>query len=177
MSLIKRTHVADGVASSAIYSPCERYRYALTREWSNGPRLTFIMLNPSKATETANDPTIERCQRRAIRLGYGAMRVANIFAWRETDPSRLRRRRWPEGPENMAHLLDAAEWADEVLAAWGVHGAHRNQGRRVAVALAPFAEKLRALGTTKDGHPRHPLYCGYAMPMHPWSGYPPSEIG
>lgn len=177
MSLIRRTHEVDGVRSSAIYSECERYRYTLAREWSNGPRLTFIMLNPSKATEAANDPTIERCQRRAVRLGFGAMRIANIFAWRETDPGILRKRRWPEGPDNTAQLLEAADWADVVLAAWGVHGAHRDQGRRVADLLTPHAAKLRALGVTKDGHPRHPLYCAYDMPMRPWTGYPPSGPG
>ena len=171
MTLITRVHDANGVRSSAVYSPCERYRYALRREWGAGPRLTFIMLNPSKATETTNDPTIERCQRRAMRLGFGAMWIANIFAWRETDPKKLRKRRWPEGADNMDQLSNAADWADEILAAWGVHGAHRNQGPCVAETLAPFAEKLRVLGTTKDGHPRHPLYCAYDMPMQPWCGY------
>jgi hypothetical protein len=34
----------------------------------------FIMLNPSTATEVQNDPTVERCERRARALGFGAFR-------------------------------------------------------------------------------------------------------
>ena len=177
MSLITRHHVAGETRSSAVYSACERYRYALTREWSDGPRLFYIMLNPSKATEAANDPTIERCERRARQLGYGAMRIGNLFAWRETDPAKLRKRRWPEGPDNIAQLLEGAAWADDILAAWGVHGTHRSQAETTMAALREHAAKLHVLGLTKEGHPRHPLYCAYTMKMQPWPGYAPSDVG
>ncbi|WP_443069362.1 DUF1643 domain-containing protein, partial [Sulfitobacter sp. HI0129] len=53
-------------------------------------RVMFVMLNPSKADEIANDPTVERCERRARALGFGAFRVTNIFAWRDTDPRAMR---------------------------------------------------------------------------------------
>ncbi len=62
--MITRTFQKDDAASSAIYSDCETYRYALTRVWDDTQkRVLFIMLNPSKATERQNDPTIERCER------------------------------------------------------------------------------------------------------------------
>ncbi|MEY3307813.1 MAG: hypothetical protein RLZZ413_1851, partial [Pseudomonadota bacterium] len=41
----------------------------------------------STATEFQNDPTVERCERRARALGFGAFRVTNIFAFRATDPA------------------------------------------------------------------------------------------
>ncbi len=126
------------------------------------------MLNPSKATEFANDPTVERCERRAHRLGYGAMRVCNIFAWRETHPDRLKKARHPIGPLNDAALTEAAEWADHVLCAWGVHGNHRGQGQRVAALLAGSSTPLFALGQTSAGHPRHPLYVAYDIPLQSW---------
>ena len=91
MSMIERRHQRGEVSSHAVYSDCERYRYSLTRVWDvSGPRVGFVMLNPSKATEMQNDPTVERCERRARHLGYGAFQVTNIFAWRETDPARMR---------------------------------------------------------------------------------------
>ncbi|MEM9970197.1 MAG: DUF1643 domain-containing protein [Pseudomonadota bacterium] len=172
MTLIVRHHSASGTTSSAVYSPCERYRYALTRTWGDGPRLTYVMLNPSKATEMANDPTVARCERRARLNGFGAMRVCNLFAWRETDPARLKKRRWPDGPDNAAQIAEAAEWAEVVLCAWGVHGAHRDAGPRMVQTLAD--RPLHALGVTKDGHPRHPLYCAFATEISPWAGYPDS---
>lgn len=126
------------------------------------------MLNPSKATELANDATVERCERRAHRLGYGAMRVCNIFAWRETHPDRLKQATHPIGPLNDAALIEASNWADDIICGWGAHGNHRGQGQRIASLLADSGAKLFALGQTKSGHPRHPLYIGYETPPLPW---------
>ena len=126
------------------------------------------MLNPSKATELANDPTIERCERRARALGYGAFRVTNLFGLRETDPARLKRARNPEGPENAAQILAALDWADDVLCAWGVHGAHRDQGQKVLNLLAASDKPKLTLGLTKHGHPRHPLYISYSVTPKTW---------
>ena len=169
MKTIKKLHSQNGTASEAVYSPCERYRYSLTRVWNPAAkRLLFVMLNPSKATEVANDPTVERCERRARRLGYGAMRVCNIFAWRETHPDRLRKTKRPVGPLNDAALTEAGEWADHVLCAWGAHGNHRGQGQRVAKLLTGCSVPLFALGETKAGHPRHPLYISYDTPLRRW---------
>jgi hypothetical protein len=79
--MITRTHLKDDAASVAIYSDCENYRYALTRIWDEAAgKVAFVMLNPSTATEVQNDPTVERCERRARALGFGAFRVCNIFA-------------------------------------------------------------------------------------------------
>ena len=88
--MITRSHIKDDAPSVAVYSDCERYRYALTRVWEpQGRRLSFVMLNPSTATEVQNDPTVERCERRARALGFGGFRVDNIFAWPHHDPRKL----------------------------------------------------------------------------------------
>ena len=170
MTLIIRHH-DDGICKSdAVYSPCETYRYALTRVWNpKGRRLLYVMLNPSKATEQTNDPTIERCERRARRLGYGAFRACNIFALRETDPARLKAATHPEGPDNPAELTRAVDWSDDVLCAWGVHGAHRGQGNRVFETLRAIDRPLLTFGLTKDGHPRHPLYISYDVMPQTWT--------
>lgn len=171
IGLITRTHVKGDALSSAVYSPCERYRYALTRTWNEtGPRVTYIMLNPSKATEAQNDPTIERCERRARALGFGAMRITNLFGWRETDPAKLRKAKDPVGPDNDAILSDAAHWADMVLAAWGVHGTFLDRCDVVEPLVLNSGTPVKALGQTKDGHPRHPLYVAYAQQPEPWLG-------
>lgn len=169
MSLITRRHEAEGRISEAVYSPCERYRYALTRQWQpKAPRLVYVMLNPSKATELANDPTIERCERRAAQLGYGAFRVVNLFALRETDPHRLKKSRRPVGPANTEQLHAAFSWADDILCAWGVHGTHRDQDKVVLPLLGASGKPALVLGETKDGHPRHPLYMPYTAVPYPW---------
>lgn len=164
-------HFRKGDAeSSALYSDCEQYRYALTRVWDPAaPRVLFLMLNPSKATEVQNDPTVERCERRARTLGYGGMRVVNIFAFRATDPRDLKAASDPNGPDNDAAIRDGVEWADDVIAAWGAHGDHHRRGAAVAALLAEMQCPALQLGLTKAGHPRHPLYIGYARQPQGWA--------
>lgn len=167
--MITRTHVNGETVSTAIYSDCERYRYSLTRVWkTDAPRALFIMLNPSTATERQNDPTVERCERRARALGYGAFRVTNIFAWRDTDPRAMRAAPDPVGPDNDAAILGAARWADHIVAGWGAHGAHLGRGPLVEARLRAANHQLMHLGLTQAGHPKHPLYIAYARHPEPW---------
>ncbi|MCC0081345.1 MAG: DUF1643 domain-containing protein [Rhodobacter sp.] len=167
--MITRTHTKGDAPSTALYSDCERYRYALTRTWDDrGGKVLFVMLNPSTATEVQNDPTVERCERRARTLGFGAFRVCNIFAWRATDPRVMRAQDDPVGPGNDAAIIEGADWADTVVCAWGTHGAHLARGARVEALLRATGKPLFHLGLSKDGHPRHPLYIAYAHQPEPW---------
>src|SRR6266853_1863301 len=98
-----------GWSGDAIISPCGTYRYLLQRFWDvKRQAVCFIMLNPSTADASANDPTIERCMRRAALLGFGQLEVVNLFGLRATDPSELHRHFDPIGPENDEILLGAA---------------------------------------------------------------------
>lgn len=166
--MLIREFVKGDAASVAAYSDCERYRYMLERVWADGPRLLYVMLNPSKATEVRNDPTVERCERRARALGFGGMRVANLFAWRATDPADLRRAEEPVGADNDAAIREAAGWADEVLCGWGAHGTHLARGDVVERMLRGTGRRLTHLGVTRQGLPRHPLYVGYAKRPEAW---------
>ncbi|MEY8840164.1 DUF1643 domain-containing protein [Cribrihabitans sp. XS_ASV171] len=168
--MITRSHTKGDAPSTAVYSDCERYRYSLTRIWDpEGRRAMFVMLNPSTATEVQNDPTVERCERRARALGFGAFRVTNIFAWRETDPRKMRAVPDPVGPENDAAIAEGAHWADTVIAAWGTHGAHLRRGADVEALLRRTGEPLYHLGLSKGGHPKHPLYIAYSQQPQPWA--------
>lgn len=167
--MITRTHIKGDAPSTAVYSDCERYRYTLTREWApGGGRVLFIMLNPSTATEVQNDPTVERCERRARALGFGAFRVTNIFAWRDTDPRKMRAAPDPVGPENDAAIVESCGWADRIVAAWGTHGAHMGRGAAVEALLRGTGAPVFHLGLSKDGHPKHPLYIAYARQPERW---------
>jgi hypothetical protein len=166
--LITRTFTKGDAASEAVYSDCERFRYVLTRVWGPGPQALFVMLNPSTATEVQNDPTVERCERRARALGFGAFRVANIFAFRATDPKVMRAEADPIGPDNDNAIAEAAEWADRIICAWGNHGLHLDRGAEVTALLRRRHVSLFHLGLTGQGQPRHPLYVGYDRQPEPW---------
>jgi hypothetical protein len=167
--MITRHHQKGDAASVAEYSDCELYRYTLTRVWDpGGARALFIMLNPSTATEVQNDPTVERCERRARTLGFGAFRVLNIFAWRATDPRDMRAAPDPVGPENDRAIVDSLDWADRVICAWGTHGKHLGRGPEVERLLREAGARPYHLGLSKEGHPKHPLYIGYTVQPVPW---------
>jgi hypothetical protein len=127
------------------------------------------MLNPSTATEVQNDPTVERCERRARTLGFGAFQVVNIFAWRATDPRDMRAAADPVGPQNDAAICRGADWADKVICAWGTHGSHLDRGAAVHnLLVGAKIGPLFHLGLTLQGHPRHPLYLGYGVAPMQW---------
>ncbi|SLN68340.1 hypothetical protein AQS8620_03217 [Aquimixticola soesokkakensis] len=167
--MITRTHLKGDAPSTAVYSDCERFRYSLERSWdAQGRKVLFVMLNPSTATEVQNDPTVERCERRARALGYGAFCVTNIFAWRDTDPRKMRAASDPVGPQNDATLVRFAQWADDIVCAWGTHGAHLGRGAQVEALLRATGKPLTHLGLSKAGHPKHPLYIGYHQQPQAW---------
>lgn len=166
--MIRRAHQKGDAKSLAVYSDCEAYRYALTREWAPGRRLLVVMLNPSTATETANDPTVERCERRAWAMGFGGFRVVNLFAYRATDPRALRGVADPVGPDNDATLDQAAAWADTILCGWGGHGSLLGRDATVAAKLRATAHPLWHLGLTRQGQPKHPLYIAYDQQPVVW---------
>lgn len=167
--MITRQHQKGDAASAALYSSDLRYRYALTRVWAPGPRVLFVMLNPSTATEVQNDPTVERCERRARALGFGGFAVANIFAFRATDPRVMRAEPDPVGPANDAKILDLAASHDRIICAWGAHGAYLDRGAQIEARLRSTGCQLYHLGLTLAGQPRHPLYIGYDQAPLLWS--------
>jgi hypothetical protein len=141
------------------------YRYTLVRELRPDPRrhVLFVMLNPSTADESLDDPTIRRCRGFAEHWGFEALTVVNLFALRATDPRTLRRHHDPIGPANDTWIVNAAQSASRIIAAWGTHGTLANRDQQVLRLLAPL--RVHCLGRTKDGHPRHPLYvAGHTAP-------------
>jgi hypothetical protein len=164
--------------SGAIYSPCGLYRYRLWREWGDGRRtLLWIMLNPSTADHLGNnDPTIERCERRAFAWGFDRVEIVNLFALRSPDPRILRKAPNPIGPENDRAILEAADEARTILCAWGALGALGSRASRVRALLGD--RPLSCLALTKSGEPAHPLYLPYALaPVHYSPGAEVHQIG
>lgn len=168
-------------SSTAVFSPCERYRYRLTRNLTGGPTptlpagarsVTFCMLNPSTATASADDPTIRRCIGYARAWGYAQLIVVNVYGLRSTDPKGLWKVDDPVGADNDAAIARATQESHFVVAAWGKHAPIE----RVRVVLGTIRDvphgsaKLRALKLNKDGSPAHPLYLKSSSTPIPWSG-------
>lgn len=164
------------MTGTAVFSPCGKYRYHLTREWdATKGRCLFVMLNPSTATAEVLDRTVTRCLNYAKAWGYGSLEVVNIFAWRSTDPKALKQVQkrlgvsGVVGPENDAALLAAAERADLIVIAWGNHGATFARDVEVLRLIGgPSGRSLFCLGVAKTGRPLHPLYLAGDLKPQPF---------
>jgi hypothetical protein len=161
------------VVRSARLSEDGLYRYELARRWALGPTARFIMLNPSTADAELDDPTIRRCVGFARALGCGGIVVANLYAYRATRPADLWRAADPVGPRNDHILRElaarTAATGAPLIAAWGA----RVRPDRVEAVLhlleaAGARDLLTALGVTKDGAPRHPLYLPSSARPEQW---------
>lgn len=143
----------------AAFSPCRNYRYMLTRRWGHGPTLCWVMLNPSTADAFRADNTLTKCIGFTKRAGrFGGLTIVNLYSLRSTDPKALWTHKDPIGPLGDQFITEQAAGRSHVIAAWGTHGARNGRGDQVAHMLADAGVTLHCLGTTKDGHPKHPLY-------------------
>jgi hypothetical protein len=153
----------------AVFNEARTHRYLLTRRWSHtGGLITFLMLNPSTADAFIVDPTVRRCIGFAQREGAGGLCVVNAFALRSTDPKALYSHPDPIGASNDWHIRQAAEGSAVTVAAWGVHGVLQGRGAAVQQLLTDSRVPLHALGVTKHGHPKHPLYLAASSPLQPY---------
>lgn len=143
--------------ATVVFDPTHTYRYRLSWAWGAGPRVVFIMLNPSTATAEVADPTIRRVWRFAHEhWDAGRVEVVNLYALRATDPRALRGHPDPIGPDNDDVLLDTVRGADSVVAAWGTRGGTR--GAQVRGMLTTEHVPVQVLRLTRGGAPAHPLY-------------------
>lgn len=165
-------------------SPCGKFRYRLGRSldtdrplvlspggvlcfgapFAQASRIVFLLLNPSDADASEPDPTLHECCKRARGLGAGILEIVNLFALRTPHPTDLRR---PPGNLNRGddstnnhEILEACRGATMVIAGWGNDGDLDGRDRFVRNLLRLSNIELHHLGTTNDGHPKHPLARG-----------------
>lgn len=182
---------------AALFSEDGRYRYRLDRAGLGGGYplrpVNMILLNPSTADAERDDPTIRRCMGFARSWGYDRLIITNLFAYRATNPSWLRRSEAPVGelvPPPFAHdravpvdrrgappyvcerndleIMRAAREAELVVVAWGAYAAASVRAPHVAAMLVEAGIEPMAFGVTNEGHPRHPLYLRRETALRRW---------
>jgi len=166
----------------AAFSGCGRYRYRLSREFGGKLTITFVMLNPSTADGTRDDPTIRRCKGFARDWGYGRLLIVNLYAFRATDPRDM----WRSsaacvdivGDDNDSAIgratCQARHSGGIVLCAWGQGPVDKSSrafhAGRVARVARLIGGDLYCLGENKDGSPKHPLYQPEYAEASVWRG-------
>lgn len=151
---------------SAIMSADQLYRYRLTRDLGmmGDGACCFVMLNPSTADATNDDPTIRRCIGFAKQFGCGRLEVVNLFAFRATNPQDLFDSADAGidviGRDNDKHIAEACNASRIVVCAWGNHGQYCGRDKDVLrVISAQQGTTPQVLNiNAKTGQPSHPLY-------------------
>lgn len=151
---------------SAIFSECRKYRYALCRTWDeSGDLVLFIGLNPSRADETHDDPTIRRCINFAKDWGFGGICIVNLFAFCSNDPKALFMAKDPIGPENDSILKKYISKFDQIIIVWGNHGQYLKRNENILKLI----KKPSCLKINKNGAPSHPLYLKATLKPIPYT--------
>ena len=145
--------------SGAIFNDDHRFRYALWRAWERtGDYLLFIGLNPSRAGDVKDDPTVVRLVNFAKSWGFGGLFVGNLFSIVSADPAVLLRKssvELPGGPNDTA-IINMRLISTTVMVGWGDFG--RYAGTRPAEVLALVGEPVHCIKMNRSGEPSHPLY-------------------
>lgn len=155
--------------TGAEFSSDRVYRYTLTREWEDGQCVSFLLFNPSTATERENDPIIRRCIGFAKRWGFGRLIILNLYAVRSKNPKAVGRMgESATGPLNNYWIQESIKEAREIVCAWGCAQHAPNINRRIKEVMKLVTDynpdmPVTCLGLRKDGHPRHPLMLPYEM--------------
>lgn len=131
----------------------------------------WLLLNPSIADESRDDPTIRRCIGYGMNWGYGGVIIHNLFAYRSTNPMELVSV-WckdPVGIDNDAAIERDAR-GHRVVCAWG-HNIVKLKLEWRLQSVAPLLDRrdLFYLKLTKTGQPQHPLYLHSRLTMQPFT--------
>ena len=151
-----------------LYIGDNNVRYALGEPGNYN--LLVIGLNPSTATPDNPDPTIKRIRKIVAKENLNGWIMINQYAIRTPKPDELP---FTKDEEIAKKNIEVIKWIAQnytigrVYAAWGVNIEKRgylvDECQRIVDSI--HTEQWFTRGTTKNGHPKHPLYVSYEEKM------------
>jgi hypothetical protein len=154
------------IPSGAIFSEDRAYRYVLWRVWhKNKPMLGQTGLNPSKANEDKNDPTITRSIVRACKEGFGGLVMTNLYGLVSTDPKALLNNDMAVGDLNDFYIKMMVSLTSTQLCMWGSFKPVKFR----APAVYKMLNNPCCLAINPDGEPKHSLYVSYSTKIIKYS--------
>ena len=129
-----------------------RHTYLLSREWNpEKKQAMLIMLMAGSADTVAIDTTGMLVVSNLHKLGYGGIKITNLFTnqSRETDE------------ENDRIILETAEKSEQILVGWGTGSATNPAAQRrigeVLALLRPYQERMFCIASPAGKKGLHPL--------------------
>ena len=163
-------------------SPCGKYRYQLTRQWSiqtssmNLSHVVFVMLNPSIADDKIDDQTIRKCIGFSTTWGYAMFRAVNVVAYRATKPKDIPKDGSAEGLDNVYWIEETIRQGSIIVAAWGNKIKRLSRHYEIAESIIHRVSTnnnipVMCLGLNQDGSPKHPLMPSYNTQLQTFPTY------
>jgi hypothetical protein len=153
----------------ATLSDCLTYRWTLTRDWAEGERVCWVMLNPSDANHEIDDPTIRRCIHFTRSWGYAGFTVVNLYPYRSPNPPKCKA--WATDSalaevvesvlrQNAEIVAEQTGSVGMVIAAWGNNPWDESLLAATIGSILTNRPEIYCLGTTQGGSPKHPMARG-----------------
>ncbi|NEU31955.1 DUF1643 domain-containing protein [bacterium LRH843] len=145
-------------------SIAHKHRYSLQKIWdSNKKVLGCVLMNPSNASASESDDTINFLIKYAIHNNYGSIRVVNTSSF--IKGSKTRKKDFKLNATAVKKIIETLEIADNVILGWGLNGSKYGvpllKHNKLRPILSSNLNKLRVfkLNETSSGvyYPSHPL--------------------
>lgn len=145
----------------AYFSDSGHHRFLLTRKFNNRkPASLWVMMNPSRANQFADDATTRYAMNRTFRTGFGIYEAVNLWPVVDTYSESVAKMTDLQlfglhGKERTNRIIiEAAQRATQIVVAWGAWAGSTERAKEVLTLLKPYT--LWCLGVTQKGHPRFP---------------------
>ena len=135
----------------AEFSKDKKYRYSLSRKWSEKEQVLFILLNPSKGDDIDDDPTIIRLISISKNLGYGGFEVVNLYTIINPKRNKLYEKKRKFSAKNKKLIAKLVARHKTIIYGWGATENEPNWLRNIVKSPLCF-------NINKNGTPKHPLY-------------------
>ena len=135
----------------AEFSKDKKYRYSLSRKWSEKEQVLFILLNPSKGDGINDDPTIRRLISISKNLGYGGFKVVNLYTIITPMRNKLYDKKRKISKKNKNLIFNLIPQYKTIIYGWG---ATENE----PIWLKNKIKNPMCFQINKNGSPKHPLY-------------------
>ena len=147
----------------AKFSKDKKYRYSLSRKWSEKEQVLFILLNPSKGDGINDDPTIRRLISISKNLGYGGFMVVNLYTIITPMRNKLYEKKRKFSKKNKNLIFNLIAQYKTIIYGWG---ATENE----PIWLTNTIKNPMCFQINKNGSPKHPLYLKKSSSLREYRG-------
>lgn len=140
----------------AIFSEDREHRYKLQRVLDGDFRdrtLAFVMLNPSTADESEDDPATRKCLEIAREHDYKQVEIVNLFSVVNSTAAEISDCEEPVRVENDEYIINTCEKADKIVCGWGDDGQYMDRATEVYNRISHL--DLECLRINASGEPTY----------------------